>query len=82
LAFIILISAAAAQLYHFPPQDSDYTNPNTIIERNLTFSFEQSVQGTGYFMTYKYAKMGNIEFKDYSHGSGTIDSEAILSAFN
>jgi hypothetical protein len=33
-------------------------------------------------MTYKYAKMGNIAFKDYAHGSGSIDSEAILSAYN
>jgi hypothetical protein len=74
---------AAAWPANFPPSaPSDYTDPNTIIERNLTFSFEQSVQGSGYFMTYKYAKMGNIEFKDYSHGSGSIDSEAILSAFS
>ena len=80
VALVIIMGISAA--WNFPPLASDYTNPNTIIERNLTFSFEQSVQGTGYFMTYKYAKMGNIEFKDYSHGSGTLDSEAILSAFS
>lgn len=58
-----------------------YTDPNYNLEKNISFSFEQSVQGNGYFMTYKYAKMGNIEFKDYAHGSGSLDNEAILSAY-
>ena len=82
MALVIIMGISAAWPGNFPPSDSDYTNPNTIIERNLTFSFEQSVQGSGYFMTYRYAKMGNIEFKDYAHGSGSLDSEAILSAFS
>lgn len=47
-------------------------------ERNTTFDFEQSVQGNGYFMTYMYAKAGNVAFKNYGHGSGSINNEAIL----
>ncbi len=63
------------------------------IKDNLTLDMKQSVSGEGYFMTYKYAKMPNalgvsgignngVEFMDYSHGSGTIDTESILSAKN
>jgi hypothetical protein len=77
------MGVAAAWPTNFPPSAAtDYTDPNTYLDRNITFSFEQSVQGTGYFMTYKYAKMGNVEFKDYGHGSGSLDSEAILSAYS
>ena len=47
----------------------------------MSFSFEQTVQGNGYYMTYKYAKMGNAEFKDYAHGSGSLDNEAILTSY-
>jgi hypothetical protein len=63
--------------FSFVPQ---YTNQ--IIDRNVSFSFEQTVQGNGYYMTYKYAKAGNAEFKDYAHGSGSLDSESILSTYN
>jgi hypothetical protein len=49
--------------------------------RNTTFDFEQSVQGNGYFMTYMYAKSGNIAFKNYAHGSGSINNEATLSYY-
>lgn len=55
---------------------------NQVVDKNVSFSFEQSVQGNGYFMTYKYAKMGNVEFKDYAHGSGSLDNEAILTSYN
>lgn len=48
------------------------------IETNTTFNFEQSVQGNGYFMTYLYAKAGNLAIKNYAHGSGSIDNEATL----
>ena len=48
----------------------------------MSFSFEQSVQGNGYYMAYKYAKMGNAEFKDYAHGSGSFDNEAILASYD
>jgi len=47
-------------------------------ERNTTFNFEQSVQGNGYFMTYMYAKAGNVALKNYAHGSGSINNEALL----
>jgi hypothetical protein len=47
-------------------------------EKNTTFTFEQSVQGNGYFMTYLYAKAGNIAVKNYAHGSGSINNEALL----
>jgi hypothetical protein len=50
--------------------------------RNTTFDFEQSVQGNGYFMTYMYAKSGNIAFKNYAHGSGSINNEATLTYQN
>jgi len=56
-------------------------NKNMIVDKNVSFSFDQSVQGTGYYMTYKYAKFGNDEIKDYAHGSGSLDSEAVLSAY-
>ena len=52
--------------------------PNAYEERNTTFNFEQSVQGNGYFMTYLYAKSGNIAMKNYAHGSGSLNSEALL----
>ncbi len=52
------------------------------IESNTTFSFEQSVQGNGYFMNYMYAKVGNLAFKNYAHGSGSIDNSAILTTQN
>ncbi|MGB3944469.1 MAG: hypothetical protein WBK88_06745 [Methanothrix sp.] len=55
--------------------------------RNITFDFEQSVQGSGYFMTYRYIQLpspGTDQkgpmYKDYAHGSGTIDNEMIISA--
>lgn len=52
--------------------------PSASKETNTTFSFEQSVQGNGYFMTYMYAKAGNLAIKNYAHGSGSIDNEATL----
>jgi hypothetical protein len=58
------------------------SDPNRLVEKNLSFNFEQTVQGNGYYMTYKYAKMGNTEFKDYAHGSGSLDNEAILASYD
>jgi hypothetical protein len=63
--------------YKYPLKDA-----NSIIDKNASFSFEQSVQGNGYFMTNKYAKMGNAEFKDYAHGSGSLDNEAMLASYD
>lgn len=56
-------------------------NPNEWIERNTSFSFEQSVQGNGYFMNYMYVKANNVALKNYAHGSGSINNEAILNSF-
>ncbi len=48
----------------------------------MTFNFEQSVQGNGYFMTYMYAKADNVAVKNYAHGSGSINNEAILNYYD
>ncbi|MDI9398036.1 MAG: hypothetical protein QM433_00550 [Euryarchaeota archaeon] len=44
-------------------------------DRNITFDFEQSVQGSGYFMTYRYIQLDSPGteqkgpmYKDYAHG--------------
>jgi hypothetical protein len=54
---------------------------------NVTFDFEQSVQGSGYFMTYRYIQLDTPYscqkgpmYKDYAHGSGTIDNEITICA--
>jgi hypothetical protein len=76
LVFLVLIGMAAA----------DYTQTH-----NVTFNMEQSVNGDGYFVTYKTIRMPNsmglpgeknngVEAKDYSHGSGSIDKSLLLSA--
>jgi hypothetical protein len=52
--------------------------PGSYEEKNVTFNFEQSVQGNGYFMTYMYAKSGNVAMKNYAHGSGSLNSESTL----
>jgi len=49
---------------------------------NESFDYEQSVQGNGYFMTYMYAKQGNLAFKNYMHGSGQIDNEQTLQTYH
>ena len=57
------------------------------ITDNVTFNFEQSVEGNGYFMTYKYIQLTSPDtgqkgpmLKDYVHGSGSIDNEVLLTA--
>ncbi|HRW82895.1 MAG TPA: hypothetical protein P5049_05520 [Methanothrix sp.] len=54
---------------------------------NITFDFDQSVQGSGYFMTYRYIQLDSPDtnakgpmYKDYAHGSGTIDNEITICA--
>jgi hypothetical protein len=47
-------------------------------EKNATFDFEQSVEGTGYHMAYIYARAGNVEVKKYQHGSGQLSDETLL----
>jgi hypothetical protein len=58
---------------------------------NVSFDFDQSVQGSGYFMTYRYIQLHTPDddgftdqkgpmYKDYAHGSGTIDNELTICA--
>ena len=61
---------------HFIRPKHGYPNANSVA--NATFNFEQSVQGNGYHMSYIYAKAGGTAMKNYAHGSGSLDSEAIL----
>ena len=56
--------------------------PNGFETSNMTFNFEQSVQGNGYFMTYLYAKADNVAVKNYAHGSGSINNEAVLTYYD
>ncbi|VVB65054.1 Uncharacterised protein [uncultured archaeon] len=60
------------------------------IEKNLTFTMDQRVSGAGFFSTYKYALMPDLdgtegelfngaEAKNKAHGSGTIDTESVFS---
>jgi hypothetical protein len=56
-------------------------NPGSEISFNDTMSIEQSVQGNGYSMQYLYAKANDAELKEYSHGSGSLDSEMLLSSY-
>ena len=83
LALFALISIAAAECGN-----------DCIIyreENNLTFIISQTVQGTGFFTTYKYAHMpgesgtegslfNGVEGKNQAHASGSIDTESLLSA--
>ncbi|MGD0951717.1 MAG: hypothetical protein ABR985_04875 [Methanotrichaceae archaeon] len=86
----VLGTAAIATAYDYSQNAVDsfvgshypFTYPNQVVDKNVSFSFEQNVQGNGYYMTYKYAKMGSTEFKDYAHGSGSLDNEAVLSSYN
>ena len=48
------------------------------MEKDITFNFEQSVQGNGYHSSYIYAKARNVAMKNYAHGSGSINSDATL----
>ena len=52
--------------------------PGSYEEKNITFTFEQSVQNSGYHMTYLSARAGNVAVKNYAHGSGSLKSDATL----
>jgi hypothetical protein len=88
MVLVSLISCSSAQVASnypiLPPANWWTSGPNNgqtfsgYEEKNTTFDFEQSVQGNGYFMTYLYAKSGNIAVKNYAHGSGSLNSEATL----
>ncbi len=76
MVLVALIGSSMAAQSVLLPATLAY--PNAYEEKNTTFTFEQSVQGNGYFMTYLYAKAGNIAVKNYAHGSGSINNEALL----
>ena len=90
LALSFLVGMAAAQFVYEqkePTHMSTKKDELAVGSRNITFDFEQSVQGSGYFMTYRYIQLpspGTDQkgpmYKDYAHGSGTIDNEMIISA--
>lgn len=83
----IILAALVASLFvgMAAAMDTDYTKTS-----NMTFDFEQSVEGSGYFMTYRYIQLDtpNTEtqkgpmYKDYAHGSGTIDNEIVIQAID
>jgi len=51
------------------------------VEKNLSLSFEQSVQGSGFYNTYAYVKMNNLAMKNHMHGSGQLTSDTVLAAY-
>jgi hypothetical protein len=85
-ALLFLIGMAAAIYDPFTGETyPDYDDVKA--SRNITFDFEQSVQGSGYFMTYRYIQLDSPGteqkgpmYKDYAHGSGTIDNEITICA--
>lgn len=88
LSFLIgMASAAPVTYWYYPPDGETVPDISGKGSFNVTFDFEQSVQGSGYFMTYRYIQLpspGTNQkgpmYKDYAHGSGTIDNEMIISA--
>jgi hypothetical protein len=80
LVLVALMGLSTAVL--LPARDGLWYNNAVSQERNSSFTFEQSVQGNGYFMTYMYAKEGNLVMKNYAHGSGSVDNQATLAAYH
>jgi len=78
MVLVTLMGCSSAQIVY--PAEGKYIK--ALEESNTTFNFEQSVQGNGYFMTYIYAKADNVAMKNYAHGSGSLNSEAILTYYN
>ncbi len=83
LAAVILVALTGLCVAELlPGRDGILYNNAVSQEQNNSFTFEQSVQGNGYFMTYMYAKEGNLVMKNYAHGSGSVDNQATLQAFH
>jgi hypothetical protein len=86
LVAMVLVALTGCSMAQFPAKGVVFpatpTYPNGYQESNRTFDFEQSVQGNGYFVTYLYAKAGNVAVKNYAHGSGSLNSEATLTYQN
>jgi hypothetical protein len=79
MAAMIGVSAGAYKNLDYVPIEKH--DPGTEISYNNTISIEQSVQGNGYSMQYLYAKANAAELKEYSHGSGSLDSEMLLNSY-
>lgn len=75
-SFSIVLLAFIGISAAFP--SGSLSGPGSYMEKDITFNFEQSVQGTGYHSSYIYAKARNVAMKNYAHGSGSIDSDATL----
>jgi len=81
-AVLIAIAGTGSAASKPPIWPATLSNPTGFEEKNTTFGYEAATQGNGYFMNYLYAKAGNVELKNYAHGSGSINNEAILTYQN
>jgi hypothetical protein len=79
LATIVGLSSA----YVYTPEAGTAWPYVKDISKNLSFSFEQSVSGVGFYTTYAYVKMGNVVLNNYAHGSGEVTNmESTLNAYH
>ncbi|VVB72149.1 Uncharacterised protein [uncultured archaeon] len=79
---LILITLAGGCKAASPIWPATASNPIGFEEENTSFSYEANTQGNGYSMNYMYAQAGNVELKNYAHGSGSINNEAVLTYQN
>jgi hypothetical protein len=91
LALIVLIVLPACAHSPDSPRQSQH-----LVEagKNLTFAFSDSVEGYGYFMSYRYERMRNqlalidddetngVDGEATMHGSGFIDSSSKIIAYS
>jgi hypothetical protein len=80
LILVAFVGLSAAQLpYGWYNAGGTQVAYNT--EKNLSFNFEQDVQGSGFYNTYAYVKMNNLAMKNHMHGSGQLTSQVTLAAY-
>lgn len=71
--------------------EAAYDNPTTSEDKCLNFNFEQTVSGTGFFNSYKYAHMpdvlgteghlfNGVAAKNKAYGSGKLDTDSTIYA--
>ena len=78
LVLVAIVGLSSAYLYTAEPYGK-----GTSSTKNLSFNFEQSVTGYGFYVTYAYVKMGNLVLNNYAHGSGNVNSiESTLAAYH
>ena len=95
LALFGLIGMVAAEederAQQLEKSNSTYNNPAISEEKSLKFNFEQSVSGTGFFNSYKYALMpdvlgtegrlfNGVEAANKAHGSGNMETDSTIYA--